>query len=98
MKQPLVMYMCLKGSTVIISPYFHLSGSPALTSRGIKEEDIRQVMQFLHEGIEITQQAKTRHEAALNAASTNGEPPAKPTIKVYMASLIFATLNCLVYM
>ena len=44
----------------------------------MNEEDIGQVTQFLHEGILLTQQAKSDHEASLKTA----DPPAKPTTKV----------------
>lgn len=54
------------------------SGTPALTSRGMNEDNIRQVTEFLHQGILLTQQAKDAHEAA---ASCDG-PPTKPTTKV----------------
>jgi glycine hydroxymethyltransferase len=56
-------------------------GTPALTSRGMNEEDIGQVTQFLHQGILITQQAKNDHEASLKTA----DPPAKPTTKGFKA-------------
>ena len=53
----------------------------------MKEDDIQQVVEFIHKGILLTQQAKTAHEAAVTAASKDG-PPAKATTKV---SLFFAT-------
>jgi glycine hydroxymethyltransferase len=56
-------------------------GTPALTSRGMTEEDIHQVTQFLHEGILLTQQAKTAHEASVKAAAASDGAPAKPTTK-----------------
>ena len=57
-------------------------GTPALTSRGMKEEDIGQVTQFLHEGILLTQQAKTDHETSVKTAVSGTDTPAKPTTKV----------------
>ena len=48
----------------------------------MKEEDIHQVTQFLHEGILLTQQAKTDHEASVKAAASSDGTPAKPTTKV----------------
>ena len=59
------------------------AGTPALTSRGMTEEDIGQVTQFLHKGILITQQAKSDHETSLKTA----DPPTKPTTKVFHCHL-----------
>lgn len=56
-------------------------GTPALTSRGMKEDDIQQVTEFLHTGIQLTQQAKADHEAAVKAAASSDGSPAKPTTK-----------------
>ena len=54
----------------------------------MKEDDIRQVMQFLHEAITLTQQAKMDHEAAVKAkAAAANEPPAKATTKVHILSV-----------
>lgn len=60
----------------------------------MNEDNIRQVTEFLHEGILLTQQAKTDHEAAVQAAASPDGPPTKPTTKVtYLASLNNAILS-----
>ena len=54
------------------------TGIPALTSRAMREADIAQVGEFIHQSIQLALQAKADHEAAVKA----GGSAAKPTIKV----------------
>ena len=61
----------------------HDTGTPALTSREMKEEDISQVTEFLHQGIQLAHQAKADHEAAVKAAASTDGAPSKPTTKVW---------------
>ena len=69
--------------------HLQTAGTPALTSRGMKEEDIGQVTQFIHEGILLTQEIKAGHAASLRAeaAASGSDSPAKPTTKVHTHSL-----------
>ena len=49
----------------------------------MKEEDIAQVTEFLHQGIQLAQQAKADHQAAVKAAASTDRAPSKPTTKVW---------------
>ena len=49
-----------------------ISGTPALTSRGMKEKDIVLVGEFIHQALEVALQAKAEHDASVS----------KPTVKV----------------
>ena len=69
-------------AAVVKSQHTHTPGTPALTSRGMKEAEIAQVTEFLHQGITLTQQTKTDHEASVKEAASGGQVPAKPTTKV----------------
>lgn len=87
------LYPSILSLSLLIFSLLPPTGTPALTSRGMKEEDIGQVTQFLHEGILLTQQAKTDHEASVKTAASGTDTPAKPTTKV--SGVPMAPMVCL---
>lgn len=58
------------GDKSAMVPHGIRMGAPALTSRGFVEQDFAQVAEFVHRGIEITKELKSRQSSA---------PPPSPT-------------------
>ncbi len=65
----------IHGDTSALVPGGVRIGTPALTSRGFKEQDFEKVAEFLHQAIQISLNIQSQLAAALPAATENGPKP-----------------------
>ena len=78
------------GDVSAVSPGGIRLGTPALTSREMKEDDIKQVTQFVHEGIQLTKQAKMSYQSSLKKG-------VKDTVKVCVYMCVYMCVYVCVY-
>ena len=62
--------LCISKPILLTTPTSSSPGTPALTSRGMKEADIEQVAAFIEEGVAITIAAQKGCEAMVRTAAT----------------------------
>jgi glycine hydroxymethyltransferase len=78
----------IPGDTSAINPGGVRLGTPALTSRGLKETDFDRVAEFLHRGCQLAVQAQRVAELELKAQQEAGDESALETKKVLLKDFV----------